>query len=70
MPKLFSRVLRKEKARRQTGGKSENENKADTGEVSGASAGDGIGPLHFPDDCEGKAIGTDLVSSTEFAALD
>jgi len=57
MPKFFDRILGKKDNKKKAVGKGE----GDTGEASETSASDGVGPLDFPDDCEGNDSGTDLV---------
>jgi protein SERAC1 len=58
MPKFLSRILGKRKKTEDDG---EGEGEDDAGEGSETSASDGVGPLDFPDNCEGNASGTDLV---------
>lgn len=55
MPKFLERVFGKKKDK-----KTEEED-GTTGDISETSATDGVGPLDFPDDCEGPTSGTDLV---------
>ena len=56
MPKFLDHIFRKKNKKT----KDEDED-GHTGGASETSAIDGIGPLDFPDDCEGKDSGTDLV---------
>jgi hypothetical protein len=60
MPKFLNRILGKKKNKK-TEDDGEGEGEGDAGEGSETSASDGVGPLDFPDDCEGNASGTDLV---------
>ncbi|KAH0563421.1 hypothetical protein GP486_002011 [Trichoglossum hirsutum] len=60
MPKFFSRTFGKKKNKK-TKDEGDSKSEGDTGEASETSAGDGVGPLDFPDDCEGNTSGTDLV---------
>jgi hypothetical protein len=58
MPKFLNRILGKKKNKK---GEDDGEGEGDAREGSETSASDGVGPLDFPDDCEGNASGTDLV---------
>lgn len=58
MPEFLDRIFGKKKNKITKG---EDEGEGDAGEVPETSASDGVGPLLFPDDCEGNASGTDLV---------
>jgi protein SERAC1 len=58
MPEFFDRIFGKKKNKMTKG---EDEGEGDAGEASETSASDGVGPLRFPDDCQGNASGTDLV---------
>jgi hypothetical protein len=58
MPKFLNRILGKKKNKKT---EDDGGGGGDAGEGSEMSASDGVGPLDFPDDCEGNASGTDLV---------
>jgi protein SERAC1 len=58
MPKFLNRILGKKKNKKT---EDDGEGEGDAGEGSETSASDGVGPLDFPDDCEGNASGADLV---------
>src|ERR1700733_5386306 len=58
MPKFLNRILGKKKNKKI---EDDDEGESDAEEGSETSASDGVGPLDFPDDCEGNASGTDLV---------
>jgi hypothetical protein len=51
MPKFLDRILRKKRA----------EAEGDPERVPETSAGDGVGPLEIPNDCEGNASGAALI---------